>query len=172
MRRLARTALALAAASILVTAPGPATAAGPEPWQPYVEGPLTLPADRYCGDFDLRSTPVQQDIRSRVLARYDSGAVRTAEYAGLLLVDVTNLSTGETVQRNLSGRAFVTFREDGSIATYEMDGPVGMGWPQDDGYERGFYRMNGHHVIAFDEAGHRTALLDDGIEENLCDTVS
>lgn len=172
MRRLARTALALAAAAVLVAAPGPATAAEPEPWQPYVEGTLNLPADRYCGDFDLRSTPVQQDIKSRVLDRYASGAPRTMEFTGLLLIDVTNLSTGETVRRDVSGRAYVTFREDGSFETYEMQGPIGLGWPQDDGYERGFYVVHGHHVIAWDESGHRTAVVDDGIEENLCATLA
>lgn len=171
MRHLVRTfALGLAAAVLLAT-PSLAAASTPEPWQPYPEGPLTLPAERYCGDFDLLSTPTQQDVKSRVLERYGSGAPRVMEFLGLLLVDVTNLSTGETVQANLSGHAIVTFREDGSIETYEMEGPIGMGWPQDDEYARGFYLMNGYHLVAFDENGARTMMVDKGTETNFCDLL-
>ena len=173
MHRSARVALASLALAITtpLLASTAAVGATPEAWQPYTEGPLTLPAARYCGDFDLRSTPVRQDVKSRVLERYDSGAVRVEEYTGLLLVDVTNLSTGTTVQRNLSGHAVVTYREDGTIETYEMRGPIGFGWPQQDAYDRGFYVMNGYHVVGFDTSGARTMLVDRGTEENLCDVV-
>ena len=165
---LASLALALSTPVLTTTAAAGAT---PEAWQPYPEGPLTLPAARYCGDFDLRSTPVRQDVKSRVLERYDSGAIEVQEFTGLLLVDVTNLSSGETVQRNLSGHAIVTYREDGSIDTYEMRGPIGFGWPQQDAYDRGFYVFNGHHVVGFDASGARTMLVDQGREENLCDVL-
>jgi len=168
--RVALASLALALAAPVLTSPS-ASGATAEAWQPYPEGPLTLPAARYCGDFDLRSTPVRQDVKSRVLERYDSGAVRVQEFTGLLLVEVTNLSTGARVQRNLSGHAILTYREDGSIATYEMRGPIGFGWPQQDAYDRGFYVMNGHHVVGFDASGARTMLVDQGSEENLCDVL-
>ncbi len=172
MRTIRRVvAPAVAGLALAFAAVAPAAAASPEPWLPYPEGTLTLPAARYCGDFDLQSTPVRQDVRSRVLQRYPDGAVEVQTFRGLLLVEVSNQSTGAAVQRNLSGRARVTFREDGSIATYEMWGPVGMGWPQQDAYDRGFYVMDGHHVVAFDESGARSMLLDQGTEENLCDVV-
>ena len=172
MLRSLRVAVAgLAVALSLPVLATSATAASPEAWVPYPEGPLTLPAARYCGDFDLRSTPVEQDVKSRVLERHASGAIRVQEFTGLLLVDVTNLSTGTTVRRNISGHAVVTYREDGSIATYEMRGPIGFGWPQQDAYDRGFYVMNGYHVVAFDAAGARSMLVDRGTEENLCDVV-
>jgi hypothetical protein len=94
------------------------------------------------------------------------------EFKGLLLVAVTNQSTGDTVRRNLSGHAVVTFREDGSIATYEMRGPIGFGWAQGDTYARGFYRMNGYHLVAIDPSGTKTVLVDHGTEENLCEAVA
>ncbi len=165
--------VAVASLAVALTLPLLASAAAAaETWQPYPEGPLTLPAARYCGSFDLRSTPVQQDVKSRVLERYASGAIRVQEFTGLLIVDVTNLSTGATVQRNLSGHAVVTFREDGSIATYEMRGPIGFGWPQQDAYDRGFYVMNGYHVVTFDASGARSMLVDRGTEQNLCEVVA
>ncbi len=168
--RVAVASLAVALAFPVLTSAS-ASGATPESWQPYPEGTLTLPAARYCGDFDLRSTPVRQDVKSRVLERYDSGAIRVQEFTGLLLVDVTNLSTGTTARRNLSGHATVTFREDGSIETYEMRGPIGFGWPQQDTYDRGFYVMNGYHVVTFDPSGARSMLVDRGTEENLCTVV-
>ena len=173
MLRSVRVAVAALAFALFspVLASTAAAGATPEAWQPYPEGPLTLPAARYCGDFDLRSTPVQQPVKSRVLERYDSGAVRVQEFTGLLLVDVTNLDTGTTVQRNLSGHAVVTYREDGSIETYEMRGPIGFGWPQQDTYDRGFYVLNGYHVVTFDATGARSVVVDNGTEENLCDVV-
>lgn len=168
--RILREAAAVAVAALALAAPA-AAGACPEPWQPYPEEPLTLPADRYCGSFDLTSTPVRQHVESRVLHRFATGEVEREQFPGLLLVDVRNEQTGETVRRNLSGRALVTYRVDGTIATYEMRGPVGLGWPQDDGYGRGFLVMRGHHVIAFDEAGVRSVVLDRGTEENLCRTL-
>jgi hypothetical protein len=170
MRRLLRpAALVLAASAAILATPTVAVADPPEPWQPYIEGPLTLPAERYCGDFDLLSSPVQQDVKSRVLERYASGAPKVVEYTGLLRVEVSNQSTGASVEANLSGHATVTFREDGSIAVYEMRGPVGLGWPQDDTYGRGFYLMNGYHVVGFDPSGARVMLVDRGTETNFCD---
>src|SRR5689334_4082948 len=104
MRRLTLVVLAVLCACVVSS--GAATAAKhKERWQPYHEDALTLPAASYCGDFDLTSTPVEQRVRSRVLQRYESGAVRVQEFKGLLLVVVTNESTGDSVRRNLSGHA-------------------------------------------------------------------
>src|SRR5918994_943790 len=101
-----------ALATVAVLAPAPAATAADEgwhpvteQWQPYPEGPLLLPAERYCGDFDVRSTPVLQDVRYRVVTRWDSGGARDTEYTGPLLVDATNTTTGATVRLDLSGRA-------------------------------------------------------------------
>lgn len=172
MRRLLQpVVLMVAAATVVITGPTLAAADAPEPWQPYPEGALNLPAERYCGDFDLLSAPIQQDVKSRVLERYSSGAPKVMEFTGLLRVEVTNLSSGQSVEANLSGHATVTFREDGSIEVYEMQGPIGMGWPQDDAYSRGFYLMNGYHVVGFDPSGARTMLVDKGTETNFCDLL-
>ena len=178
MRTVARVAARAAAALVgvlvvplAVAAPSSAAVPAPEAWQPYPEGPLTLPAADYCGGFALRSTPVRQAVESRVLDRYSSGGIRVEQFRGLLLVDVTNLTTGATVRRDLSGRALVTYRRDGSIITYAMAGPVGLGWPQQDAYDCGFYVMDGVHVVSFDASGARRMVLDLGTEENLCDVV-
>jgi hypothetical protein len=143
-----------------------------EEWQPYHQAVLTLPAERYCGDFDLRSAPLRQDIRYRVLSRWDSGAPRTTEYAGPLVTESTNVDTGAAVRLNMSGHAVTLQREDGSLATYESSGPVGMGFPAGSvGLETGFYLFEGYHVVEFPADGPRRLVVDRGTETNICHLV-
>ena len=140
-----------------------------ESWQPYPEGGLFLPAERYCGDFDVRSTPVFQDVRSRVVSRWESGGPRETEYAGPLLVDATNTTSGKTVRLDLSGRAETLQRPSGSLAVYETNGPVGFGWPTGSvGLDQGYYLFEGRHVVEFPEAGPRELVVDQGTETDIC----
>lgn len=143
-----------------------------ERWHPYHQEPLLLPAERYCGEFDLRLTPVFQDVRYRVLSRWDSGGPRETVYDGPLLTDATNAETGATVRLNLSGRALTVQREDGSLKTYETDGPVGMGFPVGSiGLDPGFYVFKGRHLVGWDESGQRSLLVDQGVESDACEMV-
>ncbi|WP_051369602.1 hypothetical protein [Phycicoccus elongatus] len=176
---------AVAAGATLVL--GGATAAGATPsatsaddgwhkvheaWQPYVEGTLTLPADRYCGDFDLELSAQEQDIVSKVTTRWDTGGERTVAYKGPLLTRATNLSTGESVVIDLGGKAGALYRADGSLQTYSLNGPVGVGWPQDGGgLSRGYYLMDGKHVIDYAPDGTRTLTEDKGSETDVCRLV-
>ena len=140
-----------------------------ESWQPYPEGELFLPAERYCGDFDVRSTPVFSDVRSRVVSRWDSGGARETEYAGPLLVDATNISTGESARLDLSGRAVTLQRPDGSLAVYETRGPVGFGWPTGSvGQPQGYYVFRGRHVVEFPVGAPRRLVVDQGTETDAC----
>lgn len=174
-RSTAIAAAALATTAVLspVTASPAAAEEGWHPvteqWQPYPEGELFLPAARYCGDFDVRSTPVKQDVRSRVLSRWDSGGARETVYDGPLLVDATNTTTGKTVRLNVSGRADTLQRPDGSLATYESLGPVGFGWPTGSGgLPQGYYVFEGRHVVEFPVGSPRELVVDEGREVDVC----
>ena len=165
---------ALAAGAASAAVPG-SVAAEPgwhpvaEQWQPYPEGELLLPAGRYCDGFDVRSTPVRQDVRSRVVTRWDSGGARDTEYTGPLLVDATNTTTGKTVRLDLSGRAETLQRPDGSLAVYETDGPVGFGWPTGSvGLPQGYYVFRGRHVVRFPVDATRELVVDQGTESDVC----
>lgn len=143
-----------------------------EPWQPYVDHELVLPAERYCGDFDLRMAPVHQDISSRVLSRWDSGGARETVYSGPLISEATNMETGTSVEVDLSGYARTMQRESGSLAVYEALGPVGMGFPKGSiGLPQGHYRLDGRHVVVFPENGPRRMVVDQGTEQNICEMV-
>jgi hypothetical protein len=165
---------ALAAVAASAAVPG-SVAAEPgwhpvaEQWHPYPEGELLLPAGRYCDGFDVRSTPVRQDVRSRVVTRWDSGGARDTEYTGPLLVDATNTTTGKTVRLDLSGRAETLQRPDGSLAVYETDGPVGFGWPTGSvGLPQGYYVFRGRHVVRFPVDAPRELVVDQGTESDVC----
>lgn len=175
MRRILVPSLVASLAAVLFAAP--ASADGEwhtvdEPWQPYETSGLLLPADRYCGDFDLSTTPVFQDLRYKVVSRWDSGGPRETVYDGPLRTENTNETTGESVVLNLSGRAEAVQREDGSLATYTSEGPIGMGFPSGSvGLEPGFYLFEGRHVVGFPAGQPRQLVVDQGTETNICDLV-
>jgi len=177
MSRTTRIAAGVALAAITALAPAASSPAAAsedwhpvqESWQEYPEGELFLPADRYCGDFDVTSEPVFHDVQSRVTSRWDSGGARETEYTGPLLVDATNTTTGATVRLDLSGRAETLQRPDGSLAVYETKGPVGFGWPTGSvGLPQGYYVFHGRHVVEFPVGEPRRLVLDQGTETDVC----
>ena len=165
--------VALAAATgAVVAAPAAASAGGAgvraEPWRPVVQEEWTAPAGRFC-DFPLSLRVVSQDIRGRVLDRYDDGAVRVEEFAGPLVVDFVNGDTGASVRRDAGGRAVAEYRPDGRYRTYAMFGPVGLGMPDGaTGLPKGYYVVDGLHVVEFAESGARTVTTAYGTEDNVC----
>ena len=163
----------LAAGMPVAAAPATATSEDWHPvtekWQPYPESELFLPADRYCGDFDVRSTPVFSDVSSRVLSRWESGGARETIYSGPLQVEATNTTTGDSVDLDLSGFARTRQRPDGSLARYEALGPVGFGWPTGSvGLPQGYYVFDGQHVVRFPKDGPRRLVRDRGTETDVC----
>ncbi|MGH3458465.1 hypothetical protein [Aeromicrobium sp.] len=151
---------------------GAASADTPEPWQPYVEGDLTLPAERYCG-FEVIAHPEYQKIQSQVLDRYEDGAVRTEQYRGPLLSRFTNQETGAEDVVDLGGRALATYTPEGKLQRYETWGPVGVGYPAGagDALLQGYYRLSGHHVVTFNADGSRDLTVDEGPELNICTLI-
>lgn len=146
-----------------------AQAQAPERWEPVTQQPFSIPAGTYC-DFAFSYTPDRQNLRQRVLSRYDDGAVEQLQFRGPLVGTFTNDETGATYTVNTSGVAIQTLRPDGSLQTYEMRGPVGIGFHATDvGLPRGFYTFRGHHIVDFATDGTRTLVVDQGTEDDVCD---
>jgi hypothetical protein len=168
--------VATVAALVLVGMSGvPAAAAPggvhPGPWQPFRATDFTAPAGRYC-DFDLQVTAVQDEEEVRVDARYPDGAIRLNEYRGALVSRFTNLATGESVVRDLSGRGFEERYPDGTtLRSLTGIGPFGFGFRDGDGYPKGYYRLAGLHSVVLTEDGGRTMAVDAGPAENMCETL-
>jgi hypothetical protein len=144
---------------------------GPEAWQPYRATDFVAPAGRYC-DFDLGVTAVVDEEEYRVSARYPDGNVRVYEYRGTLVSRFTNLASGESVTRDLSGHAWTEMSPDGQTMTsFVGAGPFSFGFRATDPYERGYYRFDGLHVITLDADGTRHMTVDAGPAENMCTTL-
>ncbi|MEU7763425.1 hypothetical protein [Micromonospora aurantiaca (nom. illeg.)] len=169
----------LVASAALVAAPpapllahGDASAAArpsgrPEPWRPSIQEDWTGPAGRYCS-FPLQVRVVSQDVRVRVLARYATGAVRREEYAGPLTVDFVDADTGRAVRRDAGGSGLLEYRPDGGWLRYTIVGPAGFGFRPGDHYRRGYYILDGLHVISVDPDGTRALTLGIGRQDDIC----
>ncbi|OZV82313.1 hypothetical protein CA850_08425 [Micromonospora echinospora] len=179
MRRLVWTALVgtVALGSLLAGAPasavdGPVDGARPggyrpEPWRTWAQEEWTAPAGRYCS-FPLQVRVVDQDVRVRVVARYPDGAVRREEFAGPLVVDFVNVDTGRTARRDAGGSGAADHRPDGTWSRYAIVGPAGFGFRPGDHHPRGYYLLDGLHVITFDADGTRRLTVAVGEQENVC----
>ncbi|HEV7647800.1 MAG TPA: hypothetical protein VGP26_06550 [Actinophytocola sp.] len=143
----------------------------PEPWQPFSATSFTAPAGRYC-DFALQVTAVQDEEEVRVDARYPDGAIRVNEYRGTLVSRFTNVATGESVLRDLSGRGFEERYPDGlTLESFTVIGPFGFGFGDGDGFAKGYYRLSGLHKVALTRNGVKSMAVDAGPEENMCETL-
>jgi hypothetical protein len=171
--RILITAIVAAVLTVGISgAPASATGFEPEPWRPYQATDFVAPAGRYC-DFELAVTAVEDDEEVRVSARYADGAVRVYEYRGKLVGRFTNMATGESVIRDLSGHAWVEMYPDGvTMKSFTGLGPFGAGFRATDGYPRGYYRLDGLHSITFAPDGTRDMAVDRGPAENLCATLA
>ena len=144
---------------------------GPEAWQPYRATNFVTPAGRYC-DFDLEVTAIADEEEFRVSARYPDGNVRVYEYRGTLVSRFTNLASGKSVTRDLSGHAWTEMYPDGqTMKTFTGAGPFAFGFRATDRYERGYYRFDGLHVITLAVDGTRRMAVDAGPAENMCTTL-
>lgn len=141
-----------------------------EAWQPAPQGDAVLPAARYCGSFDLKATAVSQDVRSKVLSRWDNGKAKDTYYTGPLLEKVTNTATGKSKDYDMGGDALESDTSAGALRTYQTFGPVGVGMPigESKGLPAGYYVLGGYHLIQFNADGTREVKVALGTATDLC----
>lgn len=162
-----------AAVTPRTTAVGPAVPSGERAdggWHRYRSEPFTAAAGTLCR-FQLHSGIVLDREYSRTTARFADGSARTQEFVGPLVVRVTNVVTGRSVQRDLSARAVVQYHRDGSFE-FHLQGPAAVGFHPGDRHRRGYFVLRGLHVVHFAADGTRTVTVDQGREENLCSTLT
>lgn len=147
--------------------PAASTAAGG--WHRYHAQPFTAPAGTLC-PFRVHSQVLFDREYVRTTRAYPDGSPRTQQYVGPLVVRVTNTATGHSVRRDLSGRAVVQYARNGSF-TYQLQGPVAVGFHPGDSLPPGYYVLRGEHTVHFTADGTRTITADEGTEENLCHTL-
>jgi hypothetical protein len=170
---LAAGALAAAVAAAPATADRPAT---PDrsgwddlAWEPYRTPPFTSPAGQLC-EFTLQADPIADEEMVATVARFPDGTPKVEAYKGRLVVRYTNVETGASTDKDLSGYAVVRYFEDGAYTMY-MYGPVGVGFRGTDRYPKGMYVLDGFHVVqtgADPVDRNREVLVDGGTEHDIC----
>lgn len=173
-RRVAFVLAAVCAVGLLpaagAAAESPFRGLDPEPWEPYADHGFSVPAGYVCS-FPLKATPLEQDMIKRVLERHPDGAVELEEYKGPLVVAYENTDTGATAVRDVGGHGFPRYRNDGRLERYTAIGPVAFGMREGDDHPKGFWIVDGHHVVEFAEDGTRGFSVENGAKENVCEAL-
>jgi hypothetical protein len=155
-------------------APSPATTGGRQvvsvEWMDSVPAdPFGYPPGEVCPFATRVSFPVneQRGIRTR----YSDGS-STEFITGRLRGRYTNVETGRTVERELSGDGVLEYRPDGGLLISVIGG-AGLGFHFDDN-PPGVLQVNGPRsavVVDIPAGGPNTRLLQRGPYEDLCRTL-
>ena len=169
MKNLLRGAFSLSAAiCFIVLAPSIAAADGAtREWERWEQPEWTAGAGVYC-DFALRLEVIHQDIERRTLQTYPDGQIKLEQYRGPLTNYFVNDSTGEKTFHDASGKMRVEYYSDGEMKTMTMLGPVGAGFTKSDGPPRGYYVMDGYHVITVSRSDVKDLAVDVGAKQDVC----
>lgn len=151
----------------------PASAAAASPWQPFRSSPFDLPAGSRC-PFELRGDIVRDRERVRTTRAFADGTPAQQEVRGPLVVRYTNVATGGSILRTLTGDALIDLRADGSIARFTLvHGHLAVGLGAGDPGGPAFLVLRGRgFTVDFASDGTRTIGLGSGQVENVCRTLA
>jgi hypothetical protein len=140
----------------------PAAANADSPWPPF-----DLPAGTRC-PFELSGDIVTDKERIRTV---DAGR---QEVKGQLVVRYTNVATGASITRDLTGDALIDVRPDGSIARIALvHGHLAVGLGAGDPGGPAFLVLQGRDfAVDFAPDGTRTVTFGTGEVENVCQTLA
>jgi len=176
--RLSR--MATGAALVLAALGGPATAGAATAsaatdssagWQTYRTAPWTDAPGAVCS-FGVAATPVVDQEQDRTLASYPNGDPQLQEFRGPLFVQYTNMSTGASVVRDLSGYGWFHYGSDGSIDAF-IASHIGLTVDVGNaGFPAGEWVISGRSEVTVSSSGTIGVRLIDATAENLCQTLS
>ena len=166
-----RRVLAAAGTVAAVAGIAPAAAAdSPNPWQPFRSDPFTDAAGVVC-PFELHGDPVADKELVRTLQTNPDGTPREQEFVGQLVFKFTNMSTGASVERNLTGTGFFFFDPDGTISGNGR-GHIGLGVHIGNPTSPpGEWVLTGRFDFVLGADGVRTFSIH-GTQEDICQTLA
>jgi hypothetical protein len=141
----------------------------PPGWQRAPQPSFTLPAGALCS-FTLQVATVEDQVITKVLQAWPDGTPRNQVYTGPYVARFTNVDSGASVTRNLSGDALVHYGQDSGAASWSYAGPVAVacfGSP----LALGLSVLDGVFIVDYASDGTQTLPVHVGTEENLCDTL-
>ena len=141
----------------------------PPGWTRVPPTSVTVPAGALC-PFSLQIQDVKDEVITKVLQTFPDGSPRSQIFIGELITRFTNVSSGASVTRNLSGDGFVRYGSDGS-SSWTFVGPAATVIFPGSFLAPGFYVVNGFYVIDYAGDGTQTIPIHEGPNENLCETL-
>lgn len=164
-----RTTMALALGLAALTVAPAAHAEGQ--WTPYRGEDFAYAPGDVCS-FGLEGHIVQDKERYRTTEYFPDGSPRYQEFTGQLVIEYTNTSTGESVERNLTGRGDFEYFADGGFTLYDRGGHFGAGLHPGDDPGPGYFVVSGKDwAVHGDADGRKTLIEGQGTIENLCVTL-
>jgi len=140
-------------------------------WQTYRTAPWTDAPGAVCS-FGVAATPVVDQEQDRTLASYPNGDPQLQEFRGPLFVRYTNMSTGASVVRDLSGYGWFHYGSDGSIDAF-IASHIGLTVDVGNaGFPAGEWVISGRSEVTVSSSGTIGVRLIDATAENLCQTLS
>jgi hypothetical protein len=136
---------------------------------PLAETARSYAAGEVC-PFPVTVTfPVNQEFIT--FLTNDTGTVVGATITGKLVARVTNVASGATTDRILTGLGTLTFGSDGS-ETIEVGGTIGIAFKAGDSPANEWDVVTGSSVLHIAADGTRTLVSSDGAIEDLCVTLA
>ena len=167
-----RRVLAAAATVAAVAAIAPSAAAdSPSQWRRYYSQPFTVAAGVTC-PFAFHGDIVEDKEYVRDLLTYPDGSPEEQEFTGPLTIRYTNLSTGESVDRDLSGTGWWFYDPDGTTHGHgfkHMGLGVHIGNPTS---PPGEWIFSGTFDFVLHANGTRDFSIERGSAEDLCQTLA
>ena len=159
------------AATVLAVPTGAGAASHPVPWHRYRTAPWHDAPGKVC-TFGLSGTPVKDREQTRILARYPNGKPKVQEFRGPLYARYTNMRTGKSVTRNLSGYGWFFYGTSGGVRFF-VASHVGLTVDVGNkGYPAGEWVITGQAWVRINSAGDTRIHPLHASAENLCRTLS
>jgi hypothetical protein len=166
MRKLTTCVAAAAAGALLAVSASTARAADADGWQRTHTDPFEFAAGALC-PFGLKGDILYDNEFTR---SYQSGATRIEEFTGPLGIRFGNVTTGKTVDRDVTGFIRVLHQPDGS-REFDLWGdsvaPIFPGTGQ-----AGDYVTHGHFVLMVHADRSREYTVRQGTSEDVCKTLA
>ena len=165
-------ALILAGTFGVLITPAAAVADKPGPWAPSPTSSFVLAAGTRC-PFTLAGDVLKDKERIRTLETNPDGSPRTQEVVGQLTTRFTNLDTGASVVRNLTGTGIIEYLPDGSFTLTLQGGHFAVGLaPTDTGGPAFLIFTGSGFSVLFAADGSRHVTYGNGTVENICETLA
>ncbi|MFY1634962.1 hypothetical protein ACN27F_17100 [Solwaraspora sp. WMMB335] len=180
MRKLISLAVASATAVLVAAVPASATVdKRPKPpinneWVRVPAEPFDQEAGVTC-DFPIHGEAVVDRMMKMVLETYPDGSSKREMYTGALIYQITNKSTGASIEVDISGSSVLNIRPGGSFSnnvTWRVWGPILLGMNEErSNMPSGMYVPNGIYTLDISKTGYRTVTFTVGGADNICDDL-